>query len=195
MKKPIILIGGGGHCKSVIDVIEQEGIFKIAGIVDLNEKIGDTILNYPVIADDNELIELTKKYKYFHITLGFIKTPARRNQILEILKRNKAELPVILSPIAYVSEHAIICAGTIIMHNAQINANAEIGENCIINSKALIEHDAIVGDNCHISTGAIINGGVTVGNECFVGTGAVVVQGAKIPDGSFIKANSLFIRR
>ena len=195
MKKPIILIGGGGHCKSVIDVIEQEGIFKVAGIVDLKEKIGDTILNYPVIADDNELIELTKKYKYFHITLGFIKTPARRNQILEILKRNKAELPVILSPIAYVSEHAIICAGTIIMHNAQINANAEIGENCIINSKALIEHDAIVGDNCHISTGAIINGGVTVGNECFVGTGAVVVQGAKIHDGSFIKANSLFIRR
>ena len=193
MKKPIILIGGGGHCKSVIDVIEQEGIFKVAGIVDLKEKIGDTILNYPVIADDNELIELTKKYKYFHITLGFIKTPARRNQILEILKRNKAELPVILSPIAYVSEHAIICAGTIIMHNAQINANAEIGENCIINSKALIEHDAIVGDNCHISTGAIINGGVTVGNECFVGTGAVVVQGAKIPDGSFIKANSLVI--
>ena len=195
MKKPIILIGGGGHCRSVIDVIEQEGIFEIAGIVDLKEKIGDTILRYPVIADDDELIKLSNKYKYFHITLGFIKTPARRKQILELLQKIQVVLPVIVSPIAYVSCHAKIGVGTVIMHNAQINANANIGENCIINSKALIEHDAIVGNNCHISTGAIINGKVKVGNECFVGSGAVTVQGAKIPDGSFIKANSLFIRR
>ena len=31
--KKIILVGGGGH-KSVIDVVEQEGKFKIAGIID-----------------------------------------------------------------------------------------------------------------------------------------------------------------
>ena len=195
MKQKIILIGGGGHCKSVIDVIEQEDKYEIAGIVDLKEKNGQNILGYPIIASDEDLPELVKEYTNFHITMGFIKNPTRRKQILEILKKTKAVLPVIVSPIAYVSKHARIAAGTVIMHNAQVNAGATIGENCIINSRALIEHDAIVGDNCHISTGAIINGHVIVGNECFVGSGAVTVQGTKIPDGSFIKANSLFISR
>ena len=195
MKQKIILIGGGGHCKSVIDVIEQEDKYEIAGIVDLKEKNGQNILGYPIIASDEDLPELVKEYTNFHITMGFIKNPTRRKQILEILKKTKAVLPVIVSPIAYVSKHARIAAGTVIMHNAQVNAGATIGENCIINSRALIEHDANVGDNCHISTGAIINGDVTVGNECFVGSGAVTVQGTKIPDGSFIKANSLFFRR
>jgi sugar O-acyltransferase (sialic acid O-acetyltransferase NeuD family) len=195
MKQKIILIGGGGHCKSVIDVIEQEEKFDIAGIVDMKEKLGLKTLGYPVIATDDDLPELIKEYVYFHITLGFIKAPLRRIELFNFLELKNVELPTIISPWAYVSQHAQIQKGTIVMHNAQVNAGAQIGENTIINSKALIEHDAIVGSHCHISTGAIINGDVTVGNECFVGSGAVTVQGARIPNGSFIKANSLFIRR
>lgn len=191
MKESIILIGGGGHCKSCIDVIEQEGKYSIVGIVDLPEKVGETILGYPIIATDDEIKDLTKKYQNFLITLGQIKSPGRRIEIFNLLKEYKVNLPVIISPIAYVSKHATIDRGTIIMHHALVNASAKIGKNCIINTKALVEHDVEIGNHCHISTGATVNGHVKIGDETFIGSNAVTKENIKIEANSFIKANSI----
>ena len=191
MKESIILIGGGGHCKSCIDVIEQEGKYSIVGIVDLPEKVGETILGYPIIATDDEIKDLTKKYQNFLITLGQIKSPGRRIEIFNLLKEYKVNLPVIISPIAYVSKHATIDEGTIIMHHALVNASAKIGKNCIINTKTLVEHDVEIGNHCHISTGATVNGHVKIGDETFIGSNAVTKENIKIEANSFIKANSI----
>ena len=90
MKKKIVLIGGGGHCKSCIDVIETDAQYHIAGIVDLNEKIGDKILGYEIIASDNELSELLKKYSNFFITIGHIKNPNKRIALFEMLVKQGA---------------------------------------------------------------------------------------------------------
>jgi sugar O-acyltransferase (sialic acid O-acetyltransferase NeuD family) len=192
MKEKLILIGAGGHCKACIDVIEQEGRFIIAGILDVPEKIGITVLGYPVIGSDEMLPELTRQHSNFFITIGQIGAPGIRKKIYQDLKRLGSTLPVIISPKAYVSPSAVIGKGTILMHHALVNAGATVGENCIINTKALIEHDAKIGDHCHIATGAIINGGVLVGTESFVGSGVITKQEAVIPQKSFIKANSLF---
>ena len=164
MKPHIVLIGGGGHCKSCIDVIELEAKYVIAGIVDIKEKLHQSIIGYKIFATDNDLPDLVKKYQYFFITLGQIKNPDKRIRIFQTLKELGAKLPIIISPLAYVSRHSKIGDGTIIMHQALINAGAMIGSNCIINTKTLIEHDAIIGDHCHIATGAIINGG----SECWI---------------------------
>lgn len=185
----IILVGGGGHCRSVIDVIEQQGKYKIDGIVDLKENIGEKILGYPVIACDNQLRELFSSCKNAVITVGHIKTNSLRLKLYGSLKEIGYKLPVITSPLAYVSRHAQIGEGTLIMHHALVNANANIGKNCIINSKALIEHDAQVGDHCHISTASVINGGVVVENNTFVGSNSTSKQEANLM--GFIKAGSL----
>lgn len=190
-KKSIILIGGGGHCKSCIDVIEQEGKYTIEGIVDLPKKNGQSVLGYPIIASDEDLESLSKKYENFLITLGQIKSAERRKALFSILKRLNVTLPVIISPNAYISPHASIKDGTIIMHKVVINVNAVIGENCIINTTALIEHDAEIGNYCHISTGAIVNGCVKIGDETFFGSGAVSKEDIEILPNSFIKANSI----
>jgi sugar O-acyltransferase (sialic acid O-acetyltransferase NeuD family) len=192
--REIVLIGGGGHCKSCIDVIESENKYKIEGILDLKEKIGQRILSYPIIGTDDDILNLANQGKTFFISIGQIMTAFRRTELYLFLKQNNIILPVIISPNSYVSESAKIGEGTIIMHHALINADVIIGSNCIINSKALIEHDVKIGDNCHIATGAILNGGVEVGNSTFFGSGSVSVQNARIPENSFIKANSLFIR-
>jgi len=191
MKQPIILIGGGGHCKSCIDVIEQEGRFDVKGIVDLPEKKGEKILGNEIFANDDDIPELAKTYDHFFITMGHLGSPQRRIELFTLLKKLDKTLPVIVSPNAYISKHAKIDEGTIIMHHTVINAGSKIGKNCIINNKALIEHDATIGNNCHISTGAIINGGVQVGNNTFYGSGAVSKQYIIIPENSFVKANSI----
>ncbi len=173
MKEKLILIGGGGHCSSCIDIIEQHGRFKIEGIVDVPENLNKEVLGYKIIATDAELPQLVKDYNNCFITIGQIKSPEKRQIIFQILKKNKATLPTIVSPSAYVSSHAKIGKGTIIMHHSIINAGANVGNNCIINTKALIEHDAVIKDHCHIATGAIINGGVKIDSGTFIGSNSV----------------------
>jgi len=180
MKEKIILIGGGGHCKSCIDVIEQQGEYQIAGIVDVSEKLHQKILGYEIIATDDDLTQLVNEYENFLITLGQIESPEIRIRIFKKLKELGAKLPLIISPLAYVSLHAQIDEGTIVMHQALVNAGVHIGKNCIINTKALVEHDAFIGDHCHIATSAVINGGVTVGSGTFFGSKSVSKEYVKI---------------
>lgn len=168
----IVLIGGGGHAKSVIDVLECEKRFNIIGIIDKPENVGKKVLGYEIIGTDQNLREIFKSCKNALISIGQIKTNEPRKRIFEILKNIGFNLPVIISPFAYVSKHAQIGEGSIIMHQALINSGAIIGKNCIINTKALIEHDAKIGDFCHISTASVINGGVIIQNDVFFGSNA-----------------------
>jgi sugar O-acyltransferase (sialic acid O-acetyltransferase NeuD family) len=191
MKQDIILLGGGGHCKSCIDVIEQQGLYHIAGILDMHELIGTKILGYKVIGTDDDLPKFIKTINNYFITVGHIKSVAKRIELFTLLKSYNLQLPFIVSPFAYVAKSARIGEGSIIMHHALVNAESIIGRNCIINSKALIEHDAVIEDHCHISTAAIINGGVKVGRESFIGSNAVTKQYISIPENSFVKANGL----
>jgi len=187
--KKIILLGAGGHCKSVIDVVEKEERFKIAGIIDNELEIGSKILDYKVLGKDNDLKVLRKKYQYAFIVVGQIKSAVVRKKLFKRLKELNYTLPTIISPLAYVSKYAKIDEGTVVMHHALINTDAKVGKNCIINTKALIEHDAVVEDNCHISTGAIINGGVIVKEETFYGSNATSKE--YIDVNGFIKAGSI----
>ncbi len=190
MKHPIILIGGGGHCKSCINVIEQEGNYQIAGIVDMQEKAGQAIIGYPIIGCDEDLPKLVKKYQNVLITVGQIRSANKRIKLYNLLKELKATLPVITSPLAYVSKHASIQEGTIVMHHAIINAEAKIGINCITNSKALVEHEATIGNYCHISTAVKTNGQVTIGDECFIGSGVTLANNIEITDKVIIPAGT-----
>jgi sugar O-acyltransferase (sialic acid O-acetyltransferase NeuD family) len=187
----ILLIGAGGHCKSCIDVIEQQGLYQIAGIIDKDIANETTILGYPVIGTDEDLDDLRQVYEYAFVTVGQIKTPELKVNLFNRLTELGYNIPTIISPLAYVSKHAEIGRGTIVMHHALINAGADIGENCIINSKALVEHDAQVGNHCHISTGAVINGNVKVSDNSFIGSQATTKQGVVILEKSFIKAGSV----
>lgn len=190
MKPKLILIGGGGHCAACIDVIEQQGRFEIVGIVDKDANAAP--LGYPLLGDDERLQALRDEIEYACISVGQIKSPALRSRLFEQAKALGFTLPAIISPRAYVSRHASIGEGTIIMHDVLINARATIGRNCIINSKALVEHDAVVEDNCHISTGAIVNGGATIKRGTFVGSNAVTRESATTQEHDFIKAGSLY---
>ena len=185
----IILVGGGGHCRSVIDVIEEENKYKIIGILDNNLKLGERVLNYPVIGNDDELKRIFLYCQNAFVTVGHVRSNTVRVKLFKTLKEIGYNIPTIISPIAYVSKHAKIEEGTIIMHQALINSNVKIGKNCIINSKALLEHDCIVEDNCHISTGAILNGGVYVKENTFYGSNATCKEMISVE--GFIKAGSI----
>jgi sugar O-acyltransferase (sialic acid O-acetyltransferase NeuD family) len=190
-KKKIVLIGGGGHCKSVIDVIELSNQFDIVGIVDKPNLIGSKVLGYPVIGDDSDLFSLAKKYQYALVTVGQIRSSIARIRLFNLAVKSGFKLPSIVSPRAYVSNHSSIGNGSVIMHDVQINSGSYIGENCIINSGSLIEHDCKIYNNTHVSTNVTVNGAVTIKEECFIGSGVITNNGITIKKNSFIKAGSI----
>lgn len=189
--KKILLVGGGGHCKSCIDVIEQQGTYEIAGIVDQPSLVGQKVLGYEVIGSDNDLQCLRGEFEYAFVTVGQIQSADLKIKLYKLLTSLNFTVPVIISPLAYVSKHAQIAQGTIVMHHALINAGARVGENCIINTKSLIEHDSVVENYCHISTGVTINGGVLVKQKSFIGSQSVTKEGVVIQNDSFVKAGTL----
>lgn len=188
-KKYIVLVGGGGHCKSVIDVIEQENRFQIVGIVDKREFLGTNVLNYKVIGYDDKLEMIFETCKNAIVTMGHMISNTKRVRLFHIIKKIGFDIPTIISPLAYVSKYSSIGEGTIVMHHALVNSNVRIGRNCIVNSKALIEHDTIIGDNCHISTAAVVNGGVEIKENSFFGSNATSKEYIKC--NGFIKAGSV----
>jgi sugar O-acyltransferase (sialic acid O-acetyltransferase NeuD family) len=190
----ILLIGGGGHCHSCIDVIEVGGLYKIYGVVESSGSSVRSLLNYPVVGYDKDLPHLLKKCQYAFITIGQISTAINRIRIFNILKSLNAILPTIISPKAYVSDHSIIRDGSIVMHGAIVNAGAYVGDNCIINTQALVEHDAYIEPHCHVSTGARVKGGVIVRAGSFIGSGAILREGVEIGGGSVIGAGQVILR-
>lgn len=186
MVRPLIIVGAGGHARACIDVIENHGGFEIVGLVARMDEIGNMVLGHRVIGSDADLPTLAKAGACAIVAVGQIRTAQVRRALFDQLQQAGFELPAIISPLAYVSRHALIGAGSIVMHRAMVNAGAKVGRNCIVNSAAIIEHDCHIGDHCHISTRATLNGGVRLGAGCFVGSGSVIREERSVGDESVV---------
>ena len=189
MNKPLILIGGGGHCKSVIEAAESAG-YQIMGVLDLPEEIGKPVLTTKVIGTDDDIPAYVDKAE-FVITVGFIKSPAVRIKLYNKVKEAGGRLATIIASTAYVSKYATIGEGTVVMHHAFVNAGARVGADVILNTFTNIEHDAVIGDQCHISTGTMVNGECVVGERCFIGSQSVLANGITVGDDIVVGAGSL----
>lgn len=189
----IVLLGGGGHCKVIIDIIRSVGLYQIVGILD-KDKVGENILDVPVIGDDNMLRKLyLDGIKNAFICIGALKNIGIRNDIFIKLKNIGFKIPVLKHNTAVISPFALIKQGTCVMPNVIINAGATIGENCIINSGAIIEHDCIIEKNTHISPNVTIGGGTIIESDCHIGIGSTVLQGITIGKNVTIGAGAVVI--
>ena len=191
-QKNLILVGGGGHCKSVIDVAESAG-YNILGILDMPEDVGKNVLDYKVIGTDDDIPQYVEKAE-FVITVGFIKNPTTRIKLYNKVKEAGGKVATVIASTAHVSKYSTIGEGTVVMHQAFVNAGAHIGANCIINTFSNIEHDAQIGDQCHISTGTMVNGDCKVGDRCFIGSQSVLANGVEIGDDVIVGAASFVMQ-
>ena len=188
MSKPLLLIGCGGHARSLIDVVESSGRWDVFGLVGLPEQVGEDVLGYPVLGSDQDLPSLRQQCADALLAVGQIGLSTQRKHLAQSLVRLKFSLPVVISGCAHVSRHAQLGSGTSVGHGVTVNAGAIVGDYCILNSKALIEHDAMIGNYCHISTGALVNGGTKIGSNSFIGSGAVLRDGLNLPPQTVISA-------
>lgn len=189
MERPLILIGGGRHCRSVIEACRSCGR-KVMGVMDIPEKVGQDVLGVPIIATEDDILKYVKDVE-FVVTVGFIKDVTVRNRIINHIKSEGGSFGTIVASSAHVSPYAEIGEGSVVLHGACVNACAKIGSNVIINTLSNIDHDVVVADNCHISTCASLNGMSSIGESTFIGSQAAVCQCVSICNDVLVGAGGI----
>jgi len=179
-RQKIFLVGASGHCKVVIDLVEREGKFDIAFLLDADPHLkGRHFFGYPVIGSEHEVLA-NKGYCGIRAGIAAIGSNAIRTRVAAWLTERSIRLVSVIHPSAQIGRGSALGEGTVVMAGAVINSDSRIGNNVIINSKASIDHDCMIGDGVHIAPGATICGGVTVGAETFVCAGATVLPNIRI---------------
>lgn len=188
----IILVGYGGHAKSVADCIKRQNKYNIIGYTDIKDNKSE----YRYLGSDERLQEIFDSgIKNAVISLGYLGKGTIREQLYSELKQIGFKLPVIVDPSAIVSESSIVEEGTFIGKNAIINAEARVGKCCIINTRAIVEHECVINDFTHISVGTVLCGQVTVGRACLIGANSTIIQCISVPDNFIVPAGEVVRRK
>lgn len=188
MNKKILLIGAGGHCKSVLDTLLNLKEYSEIGIIEKKNKLNLPVLNIPIIGCDDDLQRLFDLgYKYAFITVGDLWI---RKKLYKIINDIGFILPTIIDSSAVVSPYAQIDIGTFVGKKAIVNSNSKIGINVIINSGVIIEHDCVIKSFSHIAPGAVLCGSVKIGENTHIGANSTVKQEIIIGDNSIVGISS-----
>jgi sugar O-acyltransferase (sialic acid O-acetyltransferase NeuD family) len=195
MNKRILLIGGGGHCKSVLDSLLELNEYAEIGIIDKKENVGNSVMGVLVVGCDDDLPALFRDgYRYAFVTVGSIGNPTFRIRLFKLLSEIGYEIPFVIDNSAKVSKHAVIEQGVYIGKHSTINAGALIQKGAIINSGSIVEHDCQIGAFSHIAPGAVLGGEVVVEEHSHVGSNAAVKQQIHIGSNSIIGMGSVVLK-
>lgn len=190
----IILVGGGGHCKSIIDSINGLKQFEIVGIVD--KKSSECIeLGIDVICSDEALNLLYKSgIKNAFIGVGSVGNPNTRIKLYNMLKNLGYSFPKIVDKTAIVSPSTIIKDGVFVGKGAIINAKVTIEKQCIINSGSIVEHDCNISEFVHLAPGVTLSGGITIGKRTHIGTNSTIIQNINIGNDVIVGAGAVIVK-
>jgi UDP-perosamine 4-acetyltransferase len=194
--KRCLLVGGGGHARSVLAVAREtkRSSIRITGIVDASLPKGTRIDGIPVVGTDSDLEALRKDYSFAFIAVGSVGDATRRTELFALCRKFGFGFPVFVSASAVVDRGAVLGAGTVVMRNAVVNCGSKIGENVILNTACIVEHDCVIADNVHIAPGAVLSAAVEIGEGSHIGTGSAVIQGVRIGARSLIGAGSAVVK-
>ena len=191
----IIILGGGGHARILIDLISIIGRYEIVGILDSRLKKENMVADIPVLGGDNLLSRLIAEgITLACIGVGSVKENSTRKKLYKTVKKVGFSVPSLIHPRAIVSRNDVkISEGVQVMVSAIIQTGSMIEENSIINTGTIIEHDCVVGKHVHICPGAVISGGCVISDNSFIGAGATVIQGVKIGKDAIVAAGAIVL--
>lgn len=193
MKRKILLVGGGGHCHSILDSLFLLDRYDEIGIIDLSLK-ADSLMGVPVVGTDKDLpCLMAEGWRNAFVTVGSVGDTEIRRRLWQSLKQMGFHIPIIMDPSAVAAIGVTIGAGTFVGKRVVLNTGVRIGSCAIINTGALIEHDTWVDNFAHISPGTVLCGQVRVGEDSHVGAGSVVRQQISIGKKVLIGAGSVVV--
>lgn len=191
----IVLVGSRGHAKVIIDIVEREGKYRIAGLIDAFRNVGERTLDYPVLGSEADLPRLVTEYELTGAIVAIGDNMARSIVALKVAEY-VPQVPFVstVHPRATIGRDVVVEAGTVMMAGAVVNPGSRVGRFCILNTNSSLDHDSVMGEfsslapaavtggNCQIgrfaaiSIGAVLRHGITVGEHSIVGAGATVLR-------------------
>ncbi|KUO70132.1 MAG: sugar acetyltransferase [Desulfosporosinus sp. BRH_c37] len=194
MNRPVIVLGGGGHAKVLIDTLHIQSV-KVLGFTDPDlGKAEESILGVPFIGDDDIICKYTPDQVLLVNGLGTTRRTSLRKQLFLKFKKSGYCFANVIHPSSIISSYVRLGEGVQVMAGAIIQTGSFIGDNSIVNTKVSIDHDCQIDPHVHIAPGVTLSGEVTVGEGAHIGTGAVVIQGIQIGRESLVAAGSVVIK-
>lgn len=193
--RKIIILGSGGHARSVLHTLKQSNNFELIGILDKEEQVGKILDSIPIIGTDQDM----KKYydqgiENLFIGVGSIGNTKLRRKLYEQAHMIGFKFPTIIDSTAIIGDKVIVEEGTYIGKGSIVNVGSRIGRQCIINTGAIVEHDCNIGEFVHIGPGAVLSGNVQVGAHTHIGVNSTVIQGIHIGGHTLIGAGSVVVK-
>ena len=205
----VVIYGGGGLSKMIIETVRVLGAYQIEGIIDDNMKPGETVIGSPVLGSSEILPDLYNKGIRMAVnSVGGIGNYRVRLNIFQQLADAGFVCPVIIHPTAHVDPSARLEAGVLVLAQSYVSGSAVIGLGSLINNSVVVSHDcvlgvctnlspgamiagdAVIGDFTQVGMNATINIGVKVGRECLIGNGATIKN--NVPDGTRVHAGAIW---
>lgn len=185
-RRPVIVIGAGGHAKVVLDALLVGG-FEVAAVVDADPALhGGELLGLPIVGDDSAVLARDPATLALANGIGSTGNPALRQKMFDTFSRHGYSFQTVTHPSAVIGRAVCLDQGAQIMAGAVIQPGCRVGPNAIVNTGARIDHDCEIGAHAHVAPGAVLSGGVIVQQCAHVGAGAVVRQGIRIGAGAVI---------
>ncbi len=192
MKEKIFVFGASGHAKVVIDIIEQQGPYEIAFLVDDDLSLkGTQFFSYPVIGGKDDLMALSDAPRKTIVAIG---SNAARTNVSAWLTENGFERVSAVHPSVQLSRGVQVGAGSVVMAGVCINADTTIGEDVIINTRTSVDHDCLIRNCVHLAPGVTLCGNVKVGEQSFVCAGATVIPNLTIGRSVVVGAGATVIK-
>ncbi len=194
MKRKLLIIGAGGHARSVIDIIFQDDSYSIVGCIDTcygNKSNVEGMDDIPIIGNDDMLQSFYDQGIHFaFVALGSSKL---RRKLFDMLEAIGYENINVISKHSVISRRAKLGKGICVMPGAVINVNSVIGDATIVNTSCSIDHDCTIFKGCHIAPGVTLSGTVTLGEGVHIGTGASVIDGISIGAETYVGGGAVVV--
>lgn len=175
----LLLVGAGGFGRVVLE--HASAFYDCAFLDDGDAAIVD---GAPVIGKTGDMASFYPEYKLLLVTIG-------NNMLRERLYKDAAYIgftfPNIIHPSAYISPHAHIGTGCVILNNAVVQNNAKCGDGCILNPGVELHHDSAIGSCCLVYTNSVIRSLTMVGNRVWIGSNVTISTSATVSDDTIVE--------
>ena len=189
-RRPVIILGAGGHAKVVANVLKISGR-DVIGLVTPDEEEGTFKFGIKVLGNDNVLNSYSKKDILLANGVGALPREVLRWELAKEFRDKGYTFINVIHPSAIIAEDVELGEGAQVMAGSIIQPGSYIGRDTIVNTASQIDHDCYISNNCHLSPGVILSGSVNIAKGCHIGTGSIVIQDISIGSNSLIAAGSV----
>lgn len=193
MDKRVVVMGGGGHARVLIDALGLTQLEPV-GLTDPDPTLwGGAVMGVPVLGADDAILSFPPGEVALVNALGSTSSTAARQRLFERWKARGYTFAGVTHPAAVVARSAQLGEGVQVLAGSIVSANARVGLNSIVNTGVIVEHECRVGRHVHLAPGVTLSGNVTVGSGSHLGTGSVVIQNIALGEGCVVGAGAVVV--